>query len=74
MVREGISPTPNSIISAKAPDHVTTMMYERALVHYPIAETNSTGRFYLHAAALQSYEVSPLLFVSDKSKYGCTGT
>ena len=33
MVRKGISPTPNSIISAKASDHVTTMMHKRELVH-----------------------------------------
>ena len=29
MVREGVSPTPNSVISAKTSDYVTTMMLER---------------------------------------------
>ena len=46
MVRQGISPAPNSIVSAKTPDHVTTMMHDEALVHYLIHETYSNHRFY----------------------------
>ena len=45
VVRTWLSPTPSSIISAKASDLVTTMMHERVLVHFPFAETYNKGRF-----------------------------
>ena len=46
MGRNGISPAPTSIISAKTSDHVTTMMHDEALVHDLIHETYNNGRFY----------------------------
>ena len=73
MVRKGISPTPNSIISAKASDHVTTMMHERAVVHYVIAETHNNSRFYQQAPDLQNYAVSPCC-ICDERQQRCTGT
>ena len=74
MGRKGISPTPKFIISAKASNHVTPMMHERALVQYLIAETYYKGRFYQQAFALHNYAFSPLLYMSDKNQYHCAGT
>ena len=78
MVRKGISPTPNSKINAKASSHVTTMMHEKSLVQYLIAETYNNGRFYQQTPALQSsavypccigvIKVNPTVLVRDKSK------
>ena len=51
-VRKGFSPTLNSITSANASSHVTTMMRDRALVQYLIAETYNYGRVYQQAPAL----------------------
>ena len=63
-----------SLSSAKASDHVTTMMHKRALVHYLIAETYINGRFCQQPPALQNYAVTPLPFMSDQRQYRCTGT
>ena len=52
-------------------DHVATIMHERALVHSLFAETYS---YYQLAPALQNYAASPLLYISDKRIYRCTGT
>ena len=46
MVRKGISPAPNSTVSAEASNHVTTRVHERSLAHYLIAETYDNGRFH----------------------------
>ena len=73
-MRKGFSPTLNFIKSAKASDHVTTVMYGGALVHYLIAEAYKNGRFYQQSPALQNNAVSPLLYIRDKGQYRCTST
>ena len=68
MVRKRISPTHNSIVSAKPSDHVTTMMHDEALVHYLIHETFNNGRFYLLTInPLRNQAACHLLDISDQS-------
>ena len=38
------------------------MMHEKRLVHYLIAETYNSGRFYQQAPGLSNFAVSPLLY------------
>ena len=64
MVRKGFSPTPNSIISAKTFDHVTTKMHDEALVHYEIHDKNCNGRFYLLATSSFSPKLGSLSSVA----------
>ena len=61
------------ITSAKASNHVTTMMHERALVHDLVAGSCNNGGF-CQQASLQNYSVSPLMYVSDKGHFRCSGT
>ena len=62
-----------SILPAKASDHVATMMHERALVHYLIAETYiNNGRFNQEAPAFQNYACLLCCIYVIHSIYRCT--